>query len=59
MLVDLQTSLREKCLNFILQNFDSVTKTATFEEMGRTNMDLVFEILKKVSHLDRREPEVV
>jgi len=40
-------SLRDKCLNFILANFDPVTKTACFEEMGRTNVDLVFEILQK------------
>ena len=40
-------SLREKTLNFILANFDPVTKTACFEEMGRTNVDLVFEILQK------------
>ena len=35
-------SLREKTLNFILANFDPVTKTPCFEEMGRTNVDLVF-----------------
>ena len=40
-------SLREKTLNFILANFDPVTKTPCFEEMGRTNVDLVFEILQK------------
>lgn len=40
-------SLREKCLNFILANFDPVTKTPCFEEMGRTNVELVFEILQK------------
>jgi hypothetical protein len=40
-------TLREKCLNFILANFDPVTKTACFEEMGRTNVNLVFEILQK------------
>ena len=40
-------SLREKCLNFILANFDAVTKTLSFEEMGRTNVELVFEILQK------------
>ena len=40
-------SLREKTLNFILANFDPVTKTACFEEMGRTNFDLVLEILQK------------
>lgn len=39
-------SLREKTLGFILANFDPVTKTACFEEMGRTNVELVFEILK-------------
>ena len=39
-------SLREKCLNFVLTNFDAVTRTAAFEEMGRTNVDLVFEILR-------------
>lgn len=39
-------SLREKCLTFILTNFDAVTRTASFEEMGRTNVELVFEILK-------------
>lgn len=39
-------SLREKCLNFILGNFDAVTKTPDFEEMGRTNIELVFEILR-------------
>ena len=41
------SGLRQKCLAFILQNFDAVTKTKCFEEMGRTNVDLVFEILKK------------
>jgi len=40
-------SLREKCLTFILSNFDAVTKTACFEEMGRTNIELVFEILRQ------------
>jgi len=40
-------SLREKCLNFILANFDAVTKTPDFEEMGRTSIDLVFEILRQ------------
>lgn len=40
-------SLREKCLNFILANFDPVTKSESFKEMGRANMELVFEILHK------------
>ena len=39
-------SLREKCLTFILTYFDEVTKTKCFEEMGRSNVELVFEILK-------------
>ncbi|CAM9788441.1 unnamed protein product [Chrysoparadoxa australica] len=39
-------SLRERCLNFVLANFDKVTKSKSFEEMGRTNIELVFEILK-------------
>ena len=43
-------SLREKCLNFILTNFDAVTRTASFEEMGRVNVELVFEILKSRSN---------
>ena len=42
-------SLREKCLNFILANFDPVTKTPAFVEMGRDNVDLVFEVLQKRS----------
>ena len=40
-------TLRERCINFILSKFDAVTKTHAFEEMGRTNVDLVFEILKR------------
>ena len=43
-------SLREKCLNSILTNFDAVTRTASFEEMGRVNVELVFEILKSRSN---------
>ncbi|KAM3567553.1 hypothetical protein VYU27_010305, partial [Nannochloropsis oceanica] len=39
--------LRQKCLGFILQNFDAVSKTEGFVEMGHRNVDLVFEILKK------------
>ena len=39
-------SLREKCLNFLLANFDKVTKSRAFEDMGRVNIELVFEILK-------------
>lgn len=40
------TSLRDKALSYILSHFESVSKTATFEIMARSNVDLVFEILK-------------
>jgi len=39
--------LRQLCVDFILRNFDGVSKTAAFEEMGRSNVELVFEILKR------------
>ncbi|OQR97124.1 hypothetical protein ACHHYP_20629 [Achlya hypogyna] len=41
------TILRDRCIAFMLNNFDAVTKTNAFEEMGRTNVDLVFELLKR------------
>ena len=41
------TLLRDQCITFILSNFDAVTKTEAFEEMGRTNVELVFELLKR------------
>lgn len=40
------THLREKSKSFIIQNFESVSKSKTFEEVGRINMDLIFEILQ-------------
>jgi len=40
-------SLRQSCLDFILLHFDTVSKTPAFEEMGRTNVELVFEVLKR------------
>ena len=40
------TPLREKALGYILSNFEAVSKTAAFEEMVRSNVELVFEILK-------------
>lgn len=40
-------SLRQSCMEFILRNFDAVTKTPAFEEMGRQNVELVFEIFKQ------------
>lgn len=39
--------LRERCMSFILTHFDEVSKTSCFEEMGRTNIDLIFEILQQ------------
>mmetsp|Transcript_8966 Transcript_8966/g.15580 ORF Transcript_8966/g.15580 Transcript_8966/m.15580 type:complete len:685 (-) Transcript_8966:243-2297(-) len=39
-------SLRDKALGFILLHFEEVSKTPSFEEMVRSNVDLVFEILK-------------
>lgn len=39
--------LRQSCMDFVLRNFDAVSKTAAFEEMGRSNVELVFEILKR------------
>lgn len=39
-------NLRDRCMRFILDNFDEVTKQTSFEEMGRLNVELVFEILK-------------
>ncbi|KAF0687591.1 Aste57867_20710 [Aphanomyces stellatus] len=41
------TILRDRCIAFMLNNFDAVTKTNAFEEMGRINVDLVFELLKR------------
>jgi hypothetical protein len=40
------TSLRERAMNFILQNFDQVSKTGGFDHLARANVDLVLEILK-------------
>ncbi|KAF1792251.1 Kelch-type beta propeller [Phytophthora cactorum] len=42
------TVLRDQCVTFMLHNFDAVTKTDSFEEMGRTNVELVFELLSAV-----------
>ena len=40
------TSLRDKALYYILSNFEAVSKTSAFEDMVRSNVELVFEILK-------------
>jgi len=39
--------LKKRTLHYILTHFESVSKSPTFEEMGRTNLELVFEILRK------------
>ena len=38
--------LRERSLNFIVNNFDDVSKTSGFEEMARTDVELMLEILR-------------
>jgi hypothetical protein len=40
------TALRQKALKYILSHFEDVSKTKSFEEMGRNNMELVFEVLR-------------
>jgi hypothetical protein len=39
-------SLRRKALKYLLSHFEEVSKTESFEEMGRSNMELVFEVLR-------------
>ena len=39
-------ALRQKARKYILSHFEEVSKTSSFEEMGRRNIDLVFEILQ-------------
>jgi len=39
--------LRQSCMDFILNHFDCVSKTPAFEDMSRTNVELVIEILKR------------
>ena len=38
--------LKQKTLQFILSRFETVSKTPSFEEMARGNVELVFEILR-------------
>lgn len=33
-------NLRERCMGFVLVHFDEISRTAGFEEMGRTNVEL-------------------
>jgi leucine-zipper-like transcriptional regulator 1 len=39
-------ALRGKAKKFILSHFEDVSKTQCFEEMGRCNIELVFELLQ-------------
>lgn len=39
-------TLRERCMNFIINNFDDVSKTVGFEDMARSDVELLFEILR-------------
>jgi leucine-zipper-like transcriptional regulator 1 len=39
-------ALRSKAKKYVLSHFEEVSKTAAFEETGRNNIDLVFELLK-------------
>lgn len=41
------SSLRNKALGYILSHFESVSKTSAFEDMARSNVELVFEILQR------------
>lgn len=40
------TALRQKAKKYILSHWDDVSKSSCFEEMGRSNIELVFELLK-------------
>jgi hypothetical protein len=39
-------SLRAKALGYVLSHFEAVSKTDAFEDMARSNVELVFEILR-------------
>jgi hypothetical protein len=40
-------TLRDTTMRFILEKFDTVSKTQAFIEMGRANVELLLEILSK------------
>ncbi|KAL4170837.1 hypothetical protein KRP22_008940 [Phytophthora ramorum] len=40
-------SLRDECFAFTLRNFDTVSKTPSFLEMARTNIELALQILQQ------------
>lgn len=41
------TTLRAKVLKYILKHFELVSKSDAFEDMARSNVELVVEILKQ------------
>jgi len=40
-------TLRSKALKYILKHFEVVSKSAAFEDMARSNVELVVEILRQ------------
>ncbi|OII72623.1 kelch motif family protein [Cryptosporidium andersoni] len=40
-------TLKEAALNFILKNFDNVTKTKQFEAVAKSNVELILEIMQR------------
>jgi hypothetical protein len=40
------TALRQKTKKYIISHFEEVSKSYSFEEMGRNNIELVFELLQ-------------
>ncbi|GMF25566.1 unnamed protein product [Phytophthora lilii] len=40
-------SLRDECFAFTLRNFDTVSKTPSFLDMARTNIELALQILQQ------------
>jgi speckle-type POZ protein len=40
-------AMRERCMNFVLANFNEVTKTSAFAEMAKSNVELVIEVLNR------------
>ena len=40
-------NLRSKAMKYILKHFEAVSKSAAFEDMARSNVDLIVEILKE------------
>ena len=40
------SALRQKAKKYILSHFEAISKTSSFEDMGRSNIELVFELLQ-------------